>query len=177
MSNIHALTQQEAATLLSVTARSLRDWENAAEGVPRNTDGTYPGPALFAWYLARQAGDALDALKERARKDREHADKLALENAETRGDVARISVMEEEVGSLLSDHRTNMLGFPSKAAPLLVGLNADQIRDRLESGVHELLGDLADYRPGARKKRSPSGIASGGNGREAAAEADGERVG
>lgn len=167
---LHALTQQAAATLLGVTPRSLRDWEQAGDGIPRNADGSYPGPALVAWYIARQSGDVLDAMKERARKDSEHADSIALKNAETRGDIARISVMEEEVGSLLSDHRTNMLGFPSKAAPQLVGLNADQIRDRLESGVHELLGDLADYRPCARKGQRKEGAAAGGNGSETTAE-------
>jgi hypothetical protein len=170
--SINELTQQAAATLLSVTPRTLRDWEKAGAGPPRNADGTYAGPALVGWYVARQSGQELDPTKERARKDKESADKLALENAETRGDVARISVMEEEVASLLGDHRTNALGLPSKAAPLLVGLNADQIRDRLEGFVYELLGDLADYRAGARKGRNKSGAASGSKGREASAEAD-----
>lgn len=164
---LHALTQQQAATLLGVTARSLRDWENAGDGIPRNTDGSYPGPALVGWWLSRQTGDSFVALNERARKDREHADKLALENAETRGDVARVSVMEQEVTGLLSDHRTNVLGYPSKAAPHLVGLNADQIRDRLESGMFELLGDLADYRPGEGKGSRTAGSAAGGIGSEA----------
>lgn len=171
--DINGLTQQAAATLLSVTSRSLRDWEKAGDGIPRNSDGTYPGPALVAWYVARQTGEELDALKERARKDKEHADQLALKNAETRGDLAPISVMEDEIASLLGDHRTNVLGLPSKAAPLLVGLNADQIRDRLEEFVCELLGDLADYRPGARKTKRKNGAEPSDEGREAAAEADG----
>jgi hypothetical protein len=171
--SVSALTQLEAAALLSVTPRSLRDWEKAGDGIPRSPDGTYPGPALVAWYVARQTGDELDATKERARKDKEAADKLALENAVTRDDLAPISIMAEEVAALLGDHRTNTLGLPSKAAPLLVGLNADQIRERLEEYMYELLGDLADYRPGARKAKRSTGTGSSSEGREAAAEADG----
>lgn len=170
--DISGLSQTAAAALLSVTPRSLRDWEKAGDGIPRNPDGTYPGPALVAWFVSRQTGDELDAMKERARKDKEAADKLALENAKTRGELAPIAVMEDEVASLLGDHRTNALGLPSKAAPLLVGLNADQIRERLEEFVYELLGDLADYRPGARKAKRPNGAESSGEGCEATTEAD-----
>jgi hypothetical protein len=168
--DITALSQQAAATLLSVTPRSLRDWEKAGDGIPRNVDGSYPGPALVAWYVARQSGDELDPVKERARKDKEAADQMALKNAETRGDVARVSIMEEEVAALLGDHKTNALGLPSKVAPYLVGLNADQIRVRIEAAVHELLGGLADYRPGNRKRRRAPGAASSAEDSDAAAQ-------
>jgi hypothetical protein len=175
--SVSDLTQLEAAALLSVTPRSLRDWEKAGDGIPRNPDGSYPGPALVAWYVARMTGEELDANRQRARKDKEAADKLALDNAKTRADLAPISIMEEEVASLLGDHRTNALGLPSKAAPLLVGLNADQIRDRLEEFVYELLGDLADYRPGARTQKRSSGAESGSPDSEASAEIDDQPVG
>lgn len=175
--DINALSQQAAATLLSTTPRSLRDWEKAGDGIPRNADGSYPGPALVAWYVARQSGDELDAVKERARKDKEAADKLALENAETRGDVARISVMEQELASLLADHRSNALSMPNKLAPVLVGMNADQIRERIESSIYELLGDLADYRPGSRGTRRKAIDTDGTAGSEAPAEVNDKRVG
>ena len=86
--NINALSQQAAATLLAVTSRSLRDWEKAGEGVPRNADGSYPGPALVAWYVKRQAGPQLDPVRERARRDKEAADKQAMENAVRRNELA-----------------------------------------------------------------------------------------
>lgn len=175
--DINALSQQAAATLLSTTPRSLRDWEKAGDGIPRNADGSYPGPALVAWYVARQSGDELDAVKERARKDKEAADKLALENAETRGDVARISTMESELSTLFADHRSNALALPNKLAPALVGLNADQIRERIESSVYELLGDLADYRPGSRGSGRKAVDTDGAADSEAPAKANGKRVG
>ncbi len=127
-------------------------------------------------YARDPGGEELDPAKERARKDKEAADKLALENAETRGDLARVSVMAREVATLLGDHRQNALSVPTKLAPILVGLDADRIRSKLEDAVYELLGDLADYRPGSGggvdSPRAGRGEASG----ETAAEADGQRV-
>jgi hypothetical protein len=178
--DLSALTQLQTAALLSVTPRTLRDWEKAGRGPPRNPDGTYPGPAVVAWEVSRHRPgleDDLDGEQERARKDKEQADKLALENAETRGDVARVSVMERELSALFGDHRSNVLAGPSRLAPQLVGLNAAQIRDRLESWAYEVLGDLASYRPGRRSSGRAVGVDEGGAGSEAAAEADGKPVG
>lgn len=171
---MHALSQKAAAELLGVTPRTLRDWESAGQGVPRNADGTYPGPALVVWFVARQtrSEDELDPNREKARKDKEAADKLALENAETRGDIARVSVMVREVGAALADHRQNALGIPSKLAPMLVGLDADRIRTKIEDAMYELLGDLADYRPGGRAGSNPQGDVGGDEGGQTAATPD-----
>jgi hypothetical protein len=178
--DLSALTQLQTAALLSVTPRTLRDWEKAGRGPPRNSDGTYPGPAVVAWEVGRHRPgleDDLDGEQERARKDKEQADKLALENAETRGDVARVSVIERELSAVFADLRANGLAGPNKLAPILVGLNADQIRDRLESWVYELLGDLASYRPGTRTGGGSGDADQGTSDGEAAAEADGKPVG
>ena len=61
----------------------------------------------------------LDANKERARKDKEAADKLALDNAERRGDLARISTMEGELAGVVSNLRRNALSLPSTMASAL----------------------------------------------------------
>jgi len=103
-------------------------------------------------YARAPDGDELDPAKERARRDKEAADKLALENAETRGDIARVSVMVQEVGAMLADHRQNALGIPSKLAPALAGLDAANIKERLTDAVYQLLNDLADYQPGQRQQ-------------------------
>jgi hypothetical protein len=173
---LHALKQTEAAALLNTTTRSLRDWEAAASGIPRNGDGTYDGPALVSWYVSQATGEELDPNKERARKDKEMADKLALQNAETRGDLAPVSVMERELGMVFADHRSNALGLPSKLAPRLVGLNADQIRDIIESGIYELLGGLADYRPGTRKADGTRSVETIADGSETSAAVHGKPV-
>lgn len=177
--SLHQLSQKDAAELLGTTPRSLRDWEQDGQGIPRNADGTYPPTALVAWWVQRHTGSAddLDAEQERARKDKEAADRLALQNAETRGDVARLSVIERELGMVYADHRANALGIPSRLSPRLVGLNADQIRDRLEGAIYELLTGLADYRPGQRAAVDPAGDPPGTEDGATAAEVHGQPVG
>ena len=128
-------------------------------------------------YARAPDGDELDPAKERARRDKEAADKLALENAETRGDIARVSVMVREVGAMLADHRQNALGIPAKLASVLVGLDADRIRSKLEDAVYELLGDLADYRPGRGTGADTTGADRSEASRETPAEVNGQRVG
>lgn len=49
------LTQQAAAWLIGKTTRFLRDHQPA-----RNADGTYDGPALLEWTIARERADAVE---------------------------------------------------------------------------------------------------------------------
>lgn len=152
------LAIDELADLFHVTPQAVYKWIHA--GLPvvekgRRGRGSHKTQlslrATVDWYFSENA-EHLEADRQRARRDKETADKLALQNAETRNDLARVSVMESELGMLFADHRSNALGLPSKLAPRLVGLDADQIRNIIEGGIYELLGGLADYRPG-RKKR------------------------
>lgn len=129
------------------------------------------------WAAMNGLSDELDANRERARKDKETADKLALQNAETRSDVARVSVIERELGMLFADHRSNALGLPSKLAPRMVGLNADQIREIVEGAVYELLGGLADYRPSHGTASREGSDQGSGEGSEATTAIHGQPVG
>ena len=81
-----SLPQPAAAALMGVAPRTLRDWDASGKGPPRNSDGTYPGPGLVAWRIAKETGADLDASRERARKDKEWADKLAIGNQASRGE-------------------------------------------------------------------------------------------
>jgi hypothetical protein len=119
----------------------------------------------------------LDANKERARKDKEAADKLALDNAERRGDLARISTMEGELAGVVSNLRRNALSLPSTMASALKGLDADAIRAKLEDAIHGLLADLADYRPGRRTTGDQEVDQEGAEGWSAATEADDQPMG
>ena len=152
----------------------------ALEEIPPDGDRGETQPTYYLATVFRaltQLDQELDANRERARKDKEAADKLAMENAVTRGDLARVSVMAREVGQLLADHRQNALALPTKLAPLLKGLDEDRIRLRLEDAVYELLGDLADYRPGRGAGSDTQGAADSDEGREAPATAAPEPVG
>ncbi|MEX2673394.1 MAG: hypothetical protein WD294_14940 [Phycisphaeraceae bacterium] len=47
---VSALKQVDAAALVGVSPRALRQWRDC----PRNLDGTYPGPQLVAWLVERE---------------------------------------------------------------------------------------------------------------------------
>lgn len=142
------LRQKDVAKAFAVSARTVQNWTDA--GLPRNGDGSYSLPDCIAWRTRAQVAEAgeLDPVAERARRDSEAADKLALENAQTRGEVARLSVIERELSALFSDLRTNALALPSKVAPQLAGLEPVQMARILEDAVRALLTELAEYQPG-----------------------------
>jgi hypothetical protein len=98
--DLQRLTQQQAAVLLDVTPRTLRDWEKSGLGIPRNEDGTYSGPQLVKWEKTRDRAEAdeLDPVQELARKNKALADKTELENAQTRGEVGLISEVADRLG-------------------------------------------------------------------------------
>lgn len=162
---LHALTQQAAAKLLSVTARSLRDWEAAGEGVPRNPDGSYPGPALVAWFVERQTGEKLDAVAERARKDKEHADKLALENAETRGELGRIGDVTEWFGQHVDRCCTRLDQIPDALGQLCEPRIAAIVVPECRRLIHEARAELAaDATAGSAGHSESVAAAANGNG-------------
>ena len=49
-----SLSSSAAALLLGMSARNLRKCKPPP---PRNVDGSYPGPALVAWFVARESQD------------------------------------------------------------------------------------------------------------------------
>lgn len=150
-----AVSGSRLAELTGHSWRTVKARLEAAGIAPLRREGhsnLYDSTAALAAIYARPATDEeFDPARERARRDKEAADKLALENAEARGDLARVSVMAREVAALFSDIRQNALGLPTKLAPQLVGQDADRIRAQLEDAVYELLTDIADYEPGRQR--------------------------
>ena len=177
---------ETVAKALNVTPRRVQ--QLAAEGMPRATRGEYDLGQCMAWYIrflqkaleSRQApgGDAAsqEFTRERSRLAREQADRTALQNAELRGDLGRLSVWQEELERFMAEMRAAILSLPSKLAPQLDGDAAARQRT-LEAAVHEVLGRLATYRPSRRTSRSPAGDPARGVDSPAASAADGQSVG
>jgi phage terminase Nu1 subunit (DNA packaging protein) len=107
------------------------------------------------WRLARviehlYRGDgALDAVQERARKDKEGADRLAMENAVRRGELVELNVYIVEHQKALMELRSAFLAFPMRLTPHLDGdpLKNGQL---LKEAVYDLLTRLADEGDKAR---------------------------
>ena len=167
--HLNALTQGQAAALLGVTPRALRDWHDC----PRNADGSYPGPALVAYYVARVTG-AGEFDDQRQRLAAAQAEKVEHENALRRGELARRGDVERFWTECIANARAKALAMSSKLSPRLVNIgDAGIISAAIRAEVYAFLAELADYDPGER-----GGVVEGGEeGGRAAADPDGERVG
>jgi len=137
--NIHRLNQRLAAEMLSVTARTLRDWPAA----PRNGDGTYDGPALVAWYVGREHSDDLDPMRERARRDAEYADKLAMDNAVRRGELARRADVVRAWEDLIAAARSRLLRLPADCRGVVPAECRAAVVPAVRDAVHQALRELA----------------------------------
>ena len=142
--SIHSLSQKEIAELLSVTPRTVRDWQEA--GLPRLDDGRYDGSAVVQWRLARDRVEngQLDGPHARARKDKESADKLAMENRVRRGELIEAEEVQRGYGSLVMAARARLIQLPDSIAPLLPPASAAAVVARVRTAVYEALTDLAN---------------------------------
>jgi len=143
------IDQDEFAALFQVTEKAVRDW--IAQGMPVEKKGksgrghktTIDLQKAVAWYFSENY-ERLELDRQRTRHAAEQADKLALENAERRGDLGELSIWQKELEKFLGELRTALLGLPTKVAPRLDG-DINQRRDRLEQAIHEVLRSLSAY--------------------------------
>lgn len=90
-----------------------------------------------------QTGD-LDRAQEAARKDKEMADKYALENAKSRGELLPRDEVAVAMTSAFARVRARLLSLPSKLAPMILGMNSiAEIKEKITEAVNEALAELA----------------------------------
>lgn len=133
-----------------MTPRTLRDWEKSGIGFPRNENGTYSGPAIVSWLVSRKSGedgDELDPQKERARRDKEMADKLALENAERRGELVVLSEVVEHFGGHIDRCCSRLEQIPDALGqfcdPRVASVIVPECRRLIHQARSELAADMA----------------------------------
>jgi hypothetical protein len=108
--------------------------------------------ALAQLYLS----DSLDLSRERARLASEQADRIAMENAEARGEAMRWEDAEAFLLPIMSATAQRILAVPAKAAPeahvalSLVACEA-AIREPVHDALHDLAAVLSEGPPGLRR--------------------------
>ena len=106
-------------------------------------------------YLRSQAsgrgGDNLS--KERARLASEQADRAARENRLASGEVIPRQDVVRVLTAAFSACRSRLLGIPTRAAPLVVGLPVNEVRAKLVEEVEAALEDLANAKVTFEHKR------------------------
>lgn len=135
-------------------SRDRRAMAKALDGLPpddENTDAS--GRVTRRWKMARVfaylAGspDGLDGHAERARKDKESADKLALENARTRGEVGLIAEVAEHFGAHIDRCCARLEQIPDALGqfcePRVAALLIPECRRLIHQARSELAADMA----------------------------------
>ena len=74
----------------------------------------------------------------------EQRDRLAMLNAQMRGETVLAEDVENVVGAYADAVRAKVLALPTRAAPLVLGLaSLAEVRDKLTELAHDACGDLA----------------------------------
>lgn len=165
--NLSGLTQTQAAALLSIAPRTLRDWSDA----PRNEDGSYPGPALVTYYVARRFGAGEEFDDQRQRLAAAQAERVEHDNAVRRGELAQKVDVTRFWAECVTNMKQKAMAMGQKLAPRLVNIgDANIIATAIRAEVRAFLAELVDY--------EPSGVvAAAESGEGTAAGTDGEPVG
>ena len=151
--------------------------------VPKNDHGRYelvPAVQGYVRYLQERAagrpGAPEDYHQEKSRLVKLQADKAQLELDEMSSQLVRADAVQSAWEGILSDVKARLLGIPSKAAPIVSGIdNPGEILGVLDDLVHEALRELHEYGDETAKREA---IAAEEHERaESATETDGERVG
>jgi phage terminase Nu1 subunit (DNA packaging protein) len=82
------LSKTDLAEARGVSLNTVYGW--VRQGVPKNKNGTFDLRDVSEWLAKRGASKVGSREKERARLAREQADKLEMENAQTRGELVHV---------------------------------------------------------------------------------------
>ena len=180
------LTQSQAAELVGLTARRLRQLADEGQGPAQTASGQYEARELGRWFRQRlmselgvaDDGQVYDYEAERARLTKAQADKTELEAAELAGHLVRVDEVEVEWSRMLGSVRSRLLSLPTKAAPRArTALNDEEAAALIEAEILEALQELStDGIPSTTRDRRERARAHG-EGADAAAPVDGKRVG
>ena len=105
--------------------------------------------ALPLLYILPGDGDTYDLTQERARLAHHQANKADLECEVLRANLIEVELVSDIIGGEYATVRAKLLAMPSKAAPLMVGLDTNAIHGQLQELINEALEELSaddDYR-------------------------------
>jgi phage terminase Nu1 subunit (DNA packaging protein) len=154
------LTAPQAAVFAGISYARLQQLLLDDDPPPRESDKKYRSDKLGEWTRRRavkmhlgarknnpvdiEIPDALNPIQERARKDKEQADKTALENQVRRGELVEGALVASKWTEILMKVRSKLLRIPWAAAPLLLG-HTDQVKIQivLEDQIRDALSELA----------------------------------
>ena len=141
-------------SLLGISERRVRELKSQGV-IPATPSGQYViGEAIPAYcshirpVSGRNAAGGSDGASslDQARIEvlNEQRDRLAMLNAQMRGETVLAEDVENVVGAYADAVRAKVLALPTRAAPLVLGLaTLAEVRDKLTELAHDACGDLA----------------------------------
>ena len=111
----------------------------------KRTERFYRLAAVFAHLSRTDESEALDLNQERARLTKLQAEKVALELAETRGEVVRMSLVVPHWQGIVANMRARLLALPSRAAIEIASDQREVVRASsiIQTLLYEILTDIA----------------------------------
>lgn len=116
------LTGKHKNTIINRLTASTLTCEDLGPGKAKLWDSAEALQVIYEAEFKRNGGPAAGALDlnaERARAEKERADKLELENAKRRGELLEAADLAREFETLLVNFKTKITGIPSKVSALV----------------------------------------------------------
>lgn len=151
MPNDKTLTQPQAAALLGVTTRRIRQRSQEDNPPPQDKDGRYPCDAFGKWLIedfrrnigVGNNGKAYDYNAERARMTHHQANSAALDEQAKQ----RILIPADQVrlawSDMVASARAKLLALPSRLASTCAGKPAEEVDRGAKIIIYEALTELA----------------------------------
>ena len=169
------LSKTDLAEARGVSLNTVYGW--VRQGCPTNKDGTFDLREVSEWLSKRGASKVGSLEKERARLAREQADKLEMENAQTRGELVHVDDAAAAVECVVVAIRAKALSLGSKLAPqVVVCSNVNEVKAIIDAGADSFLREIAEINPAGARGPGPGDPDEAAAG-ASAAEAVRQRVG
>lgn len=150
------LTQPQAAALLGVTARRLRQRDGEDNPPPKTDAGQYPCAQYGDWLRAEfkrglgvtSDGTVYDYDAERSRLTHHQANIAALDEEVKRGRLIPVEEVRQYWQGLLASARARLIGLPVRLASSCSGRGSTELETEARRIVYESMDELASGNDG-----------------------------
>lgn len=151
MASIEKITQAQAAAILGVSTRRIRQRSQEDNPPPQDETGQYPCESFGKWLhqdFRRGLGIAEDGTvydydMERARLTHHQANSAALDEQTKQGKLIPADLVRSTWSDLVASARAKLLALPSRLASACSGKDAEAIEGEARGIVTEALAELA----------------------------------
>lgn len=140
---------KQLSKIMKLTPRRIQ--QLVGEGLPKSERGKYNAETCLAWYIdylkkeASGGSDGSDYKKALAEKLYWQAKTLKLQYERLAGVFIPTEAAMKAWEAVVKSVRQKLLVIPTKLAPLLLPCKSiAEIKDRLETGIHETLNELVN---------------------------------